>query len=79
MELVPVSLVLSVHQSLPKKDSLIRKSPPSTFHVLILKLYRSALQGKAGTKWTEGNLDKWLKSPADYAPGMPLFCMMMIL
>eukprot|EP00347_Sterkiella_histriomuscorum_P018957 403343510 len=31
--------------------------------------YSAALQGKATTKWTEGNLDKWLKSPADYAPG----------
>ena len=31
-------------------------------------LYRSALKGKGGS-WTEGNLDKWLKSPADYAPG----------
>ena len=30
--------------------------------------YRSALKGKGG-QWTEGNLDKWLKSPADYAPG----------
>ncbi len=30
--------------------------------------YSSALKGKGGN-WTEGNLDKWLKSPADYAPG----------
>lgn len=27
-----------------------------------------ALSGKGG-KWTEKNLDKYLKSPADYAPG----------
>lgn len=31
-------------------------------------LYSAALKGKGGN-WTEGNLDKWLKSPADYAPG----------
>jgi cytochrome c len=31
-------------------------------------LYRSALKGKGGN-WTEANIDKWLKSPADYAPG----------
>ena len=33
-----------------------------------LIIYRSALKGKGG-QWTEGNLDKYLKSPADYAPG----------
>ena len=27
------------------------------------------MQGKASAKWTEGNLDKYIKSPADYAPG----------
>ncbi len=31
-------------------------------------IYRSALKTKGG-QWTEGNLDKYLKSPADYAPG----------
>ena len=31
--------------------------------------YSSALQAKATLKWTDGNLDKWLKSPADFAPG----------
>merc|ERR1719424_2453270 len=30
--------------------------------------YSGALSGKGG-KWTEKNLDKYLKSPADYAPG----------
>ena len=30
--------------------------------------YRSALSSKGG-KWTEKTLDKYLKSPADYAPG----------
>ena len=30
--------------------------------------YSSALQEKGG-KWTNKNLDKYLKSPADYAPG----------
>lgn len=27
-----------------------------------------ALSGKGG-KWNDKTLDKWLKSPADYAPG----------
>jgi cytochrome c2 len=31
-------------------------------------LYRGALAGKGG-KWNDKTLDKWLKSPADYAPG----------
>ncbi len=31
-------------------------------------IYRSALKAKGGN-WTEANLDKWVKSPADYAPG----------
>ena len=31
--------------------------------------YSAAMQGKKETKWTEGNLDKYIKSPADYAPG----------
>ena len=31
--------------------------------------FSAALLGKATNKWTEGNLDKWLKSPADWAPG----------
>ena len=31
--------------------------------------YSSALTGVNGKKWTEANLDKYLKSPADYAPG----------
>lgn len=31
--------------------------------------YSSALSAKATLKWTDGNLDKWLKSPADFAPG----------
>uniref|UniRef100_A0A7S3FV01 Cytochrome c domain-containing protein n=1 Tax=Strombidium rassoulzadegani TaxID=1082188 RepID=A0A7S3FV01_9SPIT len=30
--------------------------------------YSSALTGKGG-KWTDKNLDKYLKSPADWAPG----------
>merc|ERR1711912_78882 len=30
--------------------------------------YSGALSGKGG-KWTDKNLDKYLKSPADYAPG----------
>ena len=31
--------------------------------------YSSALKGVAGKKWADGTLDKYLKSPADYAPG----------
>ena len=30
-------------------------------------MFRGALAGKG--KWTDKNLDKYLKSPADYAPG----------
>ena len=31
--------------------------------------YSSALSSKATLKWSDGNLDKWLKGPADFAPG----------
>ena len=31
--------------------------------------YSGALKGLAGAKWNEKTLDKYLKSPADYAPG----------
>lgn len=31
-------------------------------------LLSGALAGKGG-KWNDKTLDKWLKSPADYAPG----------
>jgi cytochrome c len=31
--------------------------------------YSAALKGLGDKKWTDGNLDKYLKSPADYAPG----------
>ena len=31
--------------------------------------YSSSLSSKATLKWTDGNLDKWLKSPAEFAPG----------
>ena len=31
--------------------------------------YSGAMKDMSGKKWTEGNLDKYLKSPADYAPG----------
>ena len=27
------------------------------------------MQGMKEKKWTEGTIDKYLKSPADYAPG----------
>ena len=29
------------------------------------------MQGNKEKKWTEANIDKYLKSPADYAPGIP--------
>ena len=28
------------------------------------------MQGMKEKKWTEANVDKYLKSPADYAPGI---------
>ena len=31
--------------------------------------YSGALSSKATIKWTDGNLDKWLKHPAGFAPG----------
>ncbi|CAI2380224.1 unnamed protein product [Moneuplotes crassus] len=31
--------------------------------------YSGALSGKATLKWTDANMNKWLKSPADFAPG----------
>ena len=31
--------------------------------------YSSALSSKATLKWSDANLDKWLKSPAGFAPG----------
>jgi cytochrome c len=31
--------------------------------------YSSTLKGLGDKKWNDGNLDKYLKSPADYAPG----------
>ena len=31
--------------------------------------YSNALQAKATLKWTDGNLDKWLASPAGFIPG----------
>ena len=37
-----------------------------------LYFYRGALSGKATLKWTDTNMNKWLKSPADFAPGKRL-------
>jgi len=31
--------------------------------------YSSALSAKATLKWSDSNLDKWLHSPAAFAPG----------
>ena len=35
----------------------------------ILFVFSAALSGLASKKWNDGTLDKYLKSPADYAPG----------
>ena len=32
--------------------------------------YSGALKELGDSKWTEKNLDKYIKSPADYAPGI---------
>ena len=51
-------------------DGLIEVSVPIFFIVfLTLFVFRSALSGLASKKWNDGTLDKYLKSPADYAPG----------
>ena len=31
--------------------------------------YSGSLASKAAQKWSDTNLDKWLKSPGDFAPG----------
>ena len=31
--------------------------------------YSASMIGKKDAKWTEGTVDKYIKSPADYAPG----------
>lgn len=46
----------------------LREALPSTNTLLTTFKYSTALKGKGGN-WTEANLDKWIKSPADYAPG----------
>jgi cytochrome c2 len=38
----------------------------------LFQSYSGALKAKGG-KWNDKTLDKWLKSPADYAPGKFLF------
>ena len=35
-------------------------------------VYSGSLSSKATLKWTDANLNKWLKSPAEFAPGMSL-------
>ena len=57
------SSAVSSEESHPSlKDSTTRKySPPSD------RFYSGALKGKGA--WNEKTLDKYLKSPADYAPG----------
>jgi hypothetical protein len=67
MELDHHSIKLLEEYPLLRKDLPTRKYTCSEINVLI---YRSALKEKSATKWTEGNLDKWLKSPPDYAPGI---------
>ena len=31
--------------------------------------FSAALSGKGTLKWSDANLDKWLKAPAEFAPG----------
>tara|TARA_B110000285_G_scaffold159231_1_gene177666 strand:+ start:130 stop:300 length:171 start_codon:yes stop_codon:yes gene_type:complete len=38
----------------------------------LFSYYSAAIKAKGG-KWNDKTLDKWLKSPADYAPGKSLF------
>ena len=45
-----------------EKDSIIRKIKIDVID------FRGKLKGKPA--WTEANLDKWFKSPPDYAPGI---------
>ena len=62
-----ISRVLLEEKALLWKDSLFRK-----YFWKDVTCYRSASKSKGG-KWTDKNLDKYLKSPADYAPGKSIF------
>ena len=44
-------------------------SPRSGVALTLRFACRSALSSKATQKWTDATLDKWIKSPADFAPG----------
>ena len=47
-----------------------KKVLPTRKLILFLKVrFRGAMKAKTANKWTEGTIDKYLKSPADYAPG----------
>lgn len=69
MELVQLLRVFTVEKPPRLKDSLTRKLILLS-NVLIMIYFDNsgALSGKGG-KWNDKTLDKWLKSPADYAPG----------
>ena len=64
MELDQTSLELLDQPPHPKKDS-----PTREFFIFCNIRFSTAMKAKTANKWTEGTIDKYLKSPADYAPG----------
>ena len=57
-------------QLLPRSlDLLIRNFYSSRHRLNSLFASSAALSSKATQKWTDATLDKWIKSPADFAPG----------
>ena len=62
--LCAVCHALGAHGTGPKLGGVYGKAAASTDGFA----YSGALSGKGG-KWNDKTLDKWLKSPADYAPG----------
>ena len=53
------------HHTGPNLKGVVGRNPASMEGFT----YSSAWTGLSDKKWTEGTLDKYLKSPADYAPG----------
>ena len=37
------------------------------------------MKEKSGAKWTESTIDKYIKSPADYAPGIQAFLILLLI
>ena len=56
---------MTAHGTGPSLNGVVGSNPASKDGFS----YSSSIQGVKDKKWTEGNLDKYLKSPADYAPG----------